>query len=76
MEKQLHRALRLGALLSCLGIALCSTRHVADAQQPYELNVSAPELVGGSWLNTPRSQPIKLASRRGKVTIVEFWTFG
>ena len=35
----------------------------------------APELVGGPWLNTPDNQPITLASRRGKVTIVEFWTF-
>ena len=34
----------------------------------------APELVGKSWLNTEK--PISLASRRGKVTIVEFWTFG
>ena len=37
---------------------------------------SAPELVGGPWLNTPGNQPISLASRRGHVTIVEFWTFG
>ena len=32
----------------------------------------APELVGSEWLNT---EPISLASRRGKVTVVEFWTF-
>ena len=37
---------------------------------------TAPELVGGPWLNTPNGQPISLANRRGKVTIVEFWTFG
>ena len=36
----------------------------------------APELVGGPWLNTPNGAPITLASRRGKVTVVEFWTFG
>ncbi len=36
----------------------------------------APELVGGPWLNTPNGGPITLASRRGKVTVVEFWTFG
>jgi peptide-methionine (R)-S-oxide reductase len=36
----------------------------------------APELTGGAWLNTPDKKPITLASRRGKVTIVEFWTFG
>jgi peptide-methionine (R)-S-oxide reductase len=36
----------------------------------------APELVGTSWLNTPAGKPLSLASRRGKVTIVEFWTYG
>lgn len=33
----------------------------------------APELVGKSWLNTDK--PISLAGRKGKVTVVEFWTF-
>ena len=37
---------------------------------------NAPELVGGPWLNTLGSKPISLASRKGKVTVVEFWTFG
>jgi thiol-disulfide isomerase/thioredoxin len=40
------------------------------------LNEPAPELVGTSWLNTPGGKPLTLASRRGKVTIVHFWTFG
>jgi thiol-disulfide isomerase/thioredoxin len=30
--------------------------------------------VGSTWVNA--SRPITLASRKGKVTIVEFWTFG
>ncbi len=34
---------------------------------------TAPELVGSQWLNTPGNKPITLASRRGKVTIVEFY---
>ena len=37
---------------------------------------TAPELVGGPWLNTPGGKPISLASRKGQVTVVEFWTFG
>lgn len=45
------------------------------AANPIALNTPAPELVGGAWLNTPRNAPITLASRKGKVTIVEFWTF-
>ena len=35
-----------------------------------------PELVGKSWINTPGGKPMSLASRRGEVTIVQFWTFG
>lgn len=35
---------------------------------------AAPELVGKTWFNTG-GKPITLASREGKVTIVEFWTF-
>jgi thiol-disulfide isomerase/thioredoxin len=33
----------------------------------------APELSGGAWLN---SEPLKLSDLRGKVVLVEFWTFG
>ncbi len=47
-----------------------------DRQYPYAIDVAAPELVCGPWLNTPKNAPIKLAARKGKVTIVEFWTFG
>ncbi|HVF10097.1 MAG TPA: peptide-methionine (R)-S-oxide reductase MsrB [Abditibacteriaceae bacterium] len=46
------------------------------AQNPATLSMAAPELSGGPWLNTPDSKPLTLAARRGKVTIVQFWTFG
>jgi peroxiredoxin len=38
-------------------------------------NVVAPELTGDSWLNVPKDLKLSLASRKGKVTIVHFWTF-
>jgi len=44
-------------------------------KEPEALNLPAPELVGGPWINTAGSEAFKLAGRRGKVTIVEFWTF-
>ncbi len=50
---------------------------VADnsGRKPDEINLPAPELTGGPWLNTADGKAINLAGRRGKVTIVEFWTF-
>ncbi|HEX8237678.1 MAG TPA: peptide-methionine (R)-S-oxide reductase MsrB [Abditibacteriaceae bacterium] len=45
------------------------------AQNITSLDAVAPELVGGPWLNTPDKQPVSLSSRRGKVTVVQFWAF-
>jgi thiol-disulfide isomerase/thioredoxin len=33
----------------------------------------APELAGGEWINSP---PLSLKALRGKVLLLEFWTFG
>jgi len=35
---------------------------------------AAPEFIGKEWLNLEK--PITMASRKGKVTLVHFWTFG
>jgi peroxiredoxin len=40
------------------------------------VGAAAPELTGDSWLNVPTNSTLSLASRKGKVTIVHFWTFG
>jgi|CXWL01.1.fsa_nt_gi cytochrome oxidase Cu insertion factor (SCO1/SenC/PrrC family) len=34
----------------------------------------APELNNTVWLNT--EEPLRLADLRGKVTLIDFWTFG
>ena len=34
---------------------------------------AAPELIGTEWLNVEK--PLTIASRKGKVTLVHFWTF-
>ncbi len=44
----------------------------APTATPASQYKAAPALTGTSWLN---SKPINLVSRRGKVTVVEFWTF-
>lgn len=35
---------------------------------------AAPELTNEIWLNT--EQPLRLANLRGKVVLLEMWTFG
>jgi thiol-disulfide isomerase/thioredoxin len=35
----------------------------------------APELTGNAWVNLPKGSRLTLASRKGKVTIVHFWTY-
>ena len=37
------------------------------------LDGPAPEIVGGPWIN---SQPLAPAALRGRVVLVEFWTYG
>ena len=37
------------------------------------VGMPAPEISGQSWLN---SEPLRIAELRGKVVLVEFWTFG
>jgi hypothetical protein len=34
---------------------------------------AAPEITGGPWIN---SEPLSLQKLRGRVVVVEFWTFG
>jgi len=58
-----------------LALLLVSTGLPAGSE-PAHLNQDAPELLGGPWLNTPGGAPVTLASRRGTVTIVHFWTYG
>jgi thiol-disulfide isomerase/thioredoxin len=43
----------------------------AGAQKPYP----APALPAQSWLNTHKNRPLRLEELRGKVVLIEFWTF-
>jgi len=57
------------------GLVTSSRAQNPLAAKPDAKNAVAPELVGKRWFNTG-GKPITLAGRRGKVTIVQFWTFG
>ncbi len=47
-------------------------------QRPLKVDLTdlgpAPEINNDLWINT--ETPITLASQRGKVVLIEFWTFG
>ena len=42
-------------------------------QQKNPVGKTAPEFIGKEWLNTEK--PLTMADRKGKVTLVYFWTF-
>jgi peroxiredoxin len=74
-----QRAVMSATLLVCgITAAVLLVRSLpAAAEDPLPVdNTPAPEFVRGTWLNTSKGQPLQLADRRGKVTIVHFWTFG
>ncbi len=70
--KQKLLTLAVGSILvlaTAYGIA--SARSLQTKKDPNQ----APELTGGPWINTTDGKPMSLESRRGKPTLVAFWTF-
>jgi peptide-methionine (R)-S-oxide reductase len=65
----------LGLLNSCVtGLTGGSSQLVASNSLVSEANSpTAPEFAPGTWLN---SEPLTLKSLRGRVVLVDFWTFG
>ena len=65
-------------ILTIVSIAALTSAFALSRQQssPSKRDPNqAPELVGGPWLNTKEGKPVTLESRRGKPTLVAFWTF-
>jgi thiol-disulfide isomerase/thioredoxin len=57
---------------ACVGLAACAAIAPAHAAAPADTH-AAPEFAGiDTWLN---SEPLTLAQLRGKVVLVDFWTF-
>ena len=47
-----------------------------DAARRLAVLGRAPELVGiDPWFNTPDGEPLRLVALRGRVVLLEFWTF-
>lgn len=62
--------------LFALTLAACAAAPTTGAPGAARLaNLGpAPELAGDVWLNT--SAPLRLKDLRGKVVLIDFWTFG
>jgi len=69
------RARVLVLLAAGLGLALLAGGWPpgAGAQRPVRAGQPAPEIAGSPWIGSP---PLTLAALRGRVVLVEFWTYG
>jgi hypothetical protein len=55
-----------------VGLALAGGDRAGGAEA-VKLGAPAPEITAGPWINSP---PLTLAGLRGRVVLVEFWTYG
>jgi hypothetical protein len=65
-------------LTRCAAVLLLAVSGPASAPgdaagRQVRVGQAAPEITGGPWIN---SEPLSLASLRGRVVMVEFWTYG
>jgi hypothetical protein len=58
--------------LALLGTLVGGLAATAGAQA-LRIGQAAPELMGESWINSP---PLTTESLRGRVVLVDFWTYG
>lgn len=63
------RAMRT-LMLAAVTLLLLATNAGADVIPPGK---AAPELAAGAWIN---SEPLTLQKLRGRVVLVDFWTYG
>jgi len=67
------RVLTLCAALLSLAVFSPVTALGDAAGRQVRVGQAAPEITGGPWIN---SEPLSLAGLRGRVVMVEFWTYG
>jgi hypothetical protein len=67
------RRLKLGAGTVLIAMLLACAVVSVHAQRGAVVGQPAAEITGGPWIN---SEPLSLAKLRGRVVLVEFWTYG
>ena len=65
----------VGALVYVTGLTKEVLSPFRSSSSSYKSSeaATAPDLAGGDWIN---SEPLKLKDLRGRVVLIEFWTFG
>lgn len=63
------------SLISLLGLSFLpfATVHAGSPSGEQWVGNRAPEIAGGNWIN---SSPLTIEGLKGKVVLLEFWTFG
>ena len=57
--------------LAVIVVTVIALTAVAGAEIP--IGKAAPELAAGAWIN---SEPLTLQRLRGRVVLLDFWTYG
>jgi hypothetical protein len=70
MGLRIRLALALAGLVAVAGLA---HPPAAGAQRGPRIGQPAPDIAGGPWIN---SAPLSMATLRGRVVYVDFWTYG
>jgi len=80
MERRLNRLVGfaggiviLAALAYATGLSKLLSPFGSSAEYESSQSAAAPELAPGEWIN---SKPLALNDLRGRVVVIEFWTFG
>ena len=63
-------AMLAAAVVGAIGLAGPTP---SEAQRGVRVGLPAPEITGSPWIN---SEPLSMAKLRGRVVLVEFWTYG
>ena len=63
----------VASVLAGLALVIGVTVIVGAQARGPALDRPAPEIVGGPWIN---SQPLAPTALRGRVVLVDFWTYG
>jgi hypothetical protein len=61
------------ASLVFVGVLAAGLAAGSASGQAVRVGMPAPEVAGGRWIN---SGPLTTSGLRGRVVLVEFWTFG